>query len=127
MGGNRMALQSRLFRGDPKLEAAAVSDPAHVELGAAGEHVRKIQQALIQLDGAAIDPDGKYGSATADAVLAYKRKRNIVNRSYQTKADNVVGKMTIDRLDKEVLAAEQRNNGRTPRCIFPPDTQQRTR
>jgi hypothetical protein len=101
-----MALQSQLFRGDPKLEAAAVSDPAHIVPGATGEHVRKIQLALIQLDGAAINPDGKYGTATADAVLAYKQKRNIINRTYQTQADNIVGKMTMAALDKEMSANE---------------------
>jgi hypothetical protein len=122
-----MALQSQLFRNDPNLEAAAVSDPAHIVPGARGEHVRKIQLALIQLDRAAIAADRIYGPATAAAVLAYKKKRNIVNRAYQTQADNIVGKTTIDRLDKEMLAAEQSNNDRTPRCIFPPDTQQNTR
>jgi len=122
-----VTLQSQLFRGDSQLEAAAVSDPAHIVQGARGEHVRKIQLALIQLDGAAITADGSYGPATAAAVLAYKRKRDIVNRAYQTQADSIVGKMTIDRLDKEMLAAEQLNNGRTPRCIFPPSTQQSTR
>ncbi len=101
-----MALQSQLFRGDPKLETAAISDPAHIVLGATGEHVRKIQLALIQLDGAAIDADGKYGPATAAAVLAYKRKRNIINRTYQTQADNIVGKMTMASLDREMLAKE---------------------
>ncbi|MEP6879963.1 MAG: peptidoglycan-binding domain-containing protein, partial [Nitrosospira sp.] len=98
-----MSLQSQLFRGDPKLEAAAVSDSAHIVSGATGEHVRKIQLALIQLDGAAVDPDGKYGPATAAAVLAYKRKRNIINRTYQTQADNIVGKMTMASLDSEIL------------------------
>jgi hypothetical protein len=122
-----MALQSQLFRNDPNLEAAAVSDPAHIVPGARGEHVRKIQLALIQLDRAAIAADGIYGPATAAAVLAYKKQRNIVNSAYQTQADNIVGKMTIDRLDKEMLAAEQSNNDRTPRCIFPPDTQQNRR
>jgi hypothetical protein len=101
-----MALQSQLFRGDPKLEAAAVSDAAHIVPGATGEHVRKIQQALIQLEGAAIAPDGVYGPATARAVLAFKQKRNIVNRSYQATADNIVGKMTIAALDKELLGKE---------------------
>jgi hypothetical protein len=101
-----MALQSQLFRGDPKLEAAAVSDPAHILPGATGEHVRKIQLALIQLDGAAIDPDGKYGTATAAAVLAYKQKRNIINRTYQTQADNIVGKMTMTALDAEMAKNE---------------------
>jgi peptidoglycan hydrolase-like protein with peptidoglycan-binding domain len=97
-----MALQSKLFRGDPKLEAAAVSDPAHITVGAKGEHVRKIQQALTLLDGANIDLDGAYGPETAAAVLTYKKKRNIINRSYQTQADNIVGKMTMASLDSEM-------------------------
>ena len=87
-----MPLQSKLFRGDPKLEAAAVSDPAHIVPGASGPHVAKIQQALIDLDGAAIAVDGTYSPKTAAAVLAYKQKRGIINRSYQTHADNIVGK-----------------------------------
>lgn len=102
-----MALQSQLFRGDPNLEAAAVSDPAHIQLGAKGDHVRKIQLALIQLDGARITADSQYGPATAAAVLAYKRKRKIVNPAYQTEADNIVGKMTIASLDREMLAKER--------------------
>jgi hypothetical protein len=122
-----MALQSQLFRGDPKLEAAAVSDPAHIELGAKGEHVRKIQLALIQLDGAVIAADGGYGLATAAAVLAYKKKRNIINRSYQTQADNIVGKMTIAAMDKELLAAEPKHDDRTPHCVFHADTEQTAR
>jgi hypothetical protein len=36
---------------------AAVSDPAHITQGAAGDYVKKIQQALILLDGAAITAD----------------------------------------------------------------------
>lgn len=101
-----MALQSQLFHGNPKLEAAAVSDPAHIMPGASGEHVRKIQLALIELDNSFITPDGVYGPSTAAAVLAYKQKRNIVNRSYQSQADNIVGKMTIAVLDSEMLKAE---------------------
>jgi peptidoglycan hydrolase-like protein with peptidoglycan-binding domain len=108
-----MALQSQLFRGDAKLEAAAVSDPAHIVPGARGEHVRKIQLALIQLDEAVIDPDGIYGPATAAAVFAYKNKRNIVNRSYQTQADNIVGKMTMALLDAELLSKEVVPSGPT--------------
>jgi hypothetical protein len=50
-----MSLQSQLFQGDPKLEAPAVSDPAHIMPGAVGEYVGKIQQALTQLDGATLD------------------------------------------------------------------------
>src|SRR5437899_3027516 len=92
-----MSLHSHRFAGDPKLEAAATSDPAHILRGAVGQHVAKIQQALIELDDAVIDPGelqrSQYGPSTADAVLNYKRKRNIINRSYQTQADDIVGKM----------------------------------
>ena len=105
-----MVLQSQLFRGDAKLQAAAVSDPAHVTPGAVGPHVAKIQQALGLLDGAVIDAGElqsmRYGPSTAAAVLAYKTKRNIINYGYQTKPDNIVGKMTMAALDKEVLARE---------------------
>lgn len=105
-----MALRSQLFRGDPKLEAAAVSNPAHIVPGAVGAHVSKIQQALIELDDAVIAANelaaSAYGTSTAAAVLAYKEKRDIVNRSYQTKADNIVGIMTLNALDTEMAALD---------------------
>src|SRR5580704_10335505 len=105
-----MSLQSKLFHGDPSLEAAAVSDPAHIAPGSAGPHVTKIQAALVLIDGASISGDEvrrrSYGSSTANAVLTYKQKRNIINRSYQTQADNIVGKMTIVSLDTEMLKQE---------------------
>src|SRR5947208_3004448 len=103
-----MALQSKLFRGDAKLEAALVSDSAHIVQGAIGSHVGKIQQALNELDGAGLNPDENYGPATASAVLAYKQKRNIINRSYETRADNIVGKMTMAALDAEMLEKERK-------------------
>ena len=62
------ALTSKLFRGDPNLEAAAVCDRAHILPGATGAHVGKIQLALIKLDGADIDQDWSYGPRTAAAV-----------------------------------------------------------
>ncbi len=107
-----MPLLSKLFRGDKALEACQVNDSAHVLIGSRGPHVKKIQQALSLLDGALIDRDetaeGRYGRSTADAVLTYKRQRSIINRTYQTAADNIVGKMTITSLDREVLAGEGR-------------------
>src|SRR5215831_7340316 len=107
-----MGLQSHLFRGDSKLEAAAVSDPAHVLQGAHGPHVAKIQRALATLDGALIAPSeaaqSTYGPTTAAAVLAYKQARAIINRSYQQQADNIVGKMTIAALDREMIAVDSR-------------------
>lgn len=101
-----MPLKSARFRNDPKLEAAAASDPAHITPGSAGAHVAKIQQALIDLDGATLSVDSQYGPATATAVLAYKKKRNIVNHAYQTEADNIVGKMTMASLDAEMAERE---------------------
>jgi hypothetical protein len=106
-----MALQSKLFKADQKLEACAVSHPGHVTAGATGDHVAKIQRALIALDGAVIDRGEllakHYGASTAAAVLNYKTRRNVINRSYQTKPDNIVGIMTIASLDKEMLARER--------------------
>jgi Domain of unknown function (DUF1906) len=101
-----MALKSQLFRGDAKLEAAAVAAPAHIVPGASGDHVRKIQIALNLVDNAGLDTDGIYGPRTADAVLAYKQKRQIINRSYESQADNIVGVMTMAALDQEVLQRE---------------------
>lgn len=105
-----MALLSRLFKGDVALEKCLVSNPAHVKLGASGDHVGKIQKALILLDDAHIAATDllakKYGQSTANAVLAYKQKRQIINFSYQKTADNVVGKMTIAALDREMTALE---------------------
>lgn len=102
-----MALQSKLFAGNPKLEAAAASDPGHIKQGAVGDHVEKIQLALTRLDGASIASDGRFGPATTAAVLAFKQKRNIVNRSYQSQADGIVGKMTMEVLDREMTEAEK--------------------
>jgi hypothetical protein len=99
-----MALQSKLFRDDPKLDAALVSDPAHILQGAKGPHVVKIQQALVQLDGASISTDGAFGPGTAAAVGAFKKKRNILNT--EGRIDNIVGKKTMAALDGEMLARE---------------------
>jgi len=101
-----MGLQSKLFRGDAKLEAAAISDPAHIALGARGPHVGKIQQALIELDEATLSQDSIYGPATAAAVKAYKQARNLVDRRRQSQADDIVGIMTMAALDSEMLAKE---------------------
>ena len=101
-----MALQSKLFRGDPSLEAAVISDPAHIMLGVSGPYVHKIQTALFLLDRAAISPDEMQrtfcGSSTPAAVLAYKKKRDIINRSYQTQADNIGGKAWVRRKKKKL-------------------------
>jgi len=105
-----VALSSSLFRGNPALEACALQDSAHIARGAAGEHVAKIQFALFILDRLTIDRaelvSHKYGPSTAAAVLAYKKKRKIINHSYQSAADNIVGKLTIAALDKDMKQRE---------------------
>jgi hypothetical protein len=106
-----MALRSKLFRDSAKLQACLVYDHAHVTPNSRGDHVQRIQRALMLLDGANISrhemEEMRYGPSAADAVLTYKTARNIVNRSYQTQADNIVGKMTIAAMDNELLMSDQ--------------------
>jgi len=106
-----MTLRSRFFSSDAKLQAAAQSNPAHITLGAVGQHVAKIQQALRLLDGDAIDQSElaaqRYGPSTAKAVLSYKTKHNIINRGYQTRPDDIVGIMTMASLDQQMFEFEQ--------------------
>lgn len=101
-----MPLRSLLFASNARLQSCLVSDAAHVTEGQTGDHVALIQTALILVDNADIVVDGRYGPRTAAAVLAYKTKRAIINRAYQQKPDSIVGKMTIDRLDSDMLALE---------------------
>ena len=109
-----MPLRSNHFKDDPKLEACLVKDSAHVKPGSKGDHVSKIQSAILVLEDPTpkIDSDelsnGSYGVTTAAAVLTYKKRRKIINFSYQTQADNIVGKMTIAALDEEMLRKENR-------------------
>lgn len=105
-----MGLKSTVFgfQGDPALEACLVNNSAHIKEGVndAGNHVLKVQQALVALDGLTIDhaeiEKKKYGPSTAAAVLKFKTKRKIINFSYQTEPDNIVGKMTIAQMDHEL-------------------------
>jgi hypothetical protein len=107
-------LKSNLFSGDPKLEAALNFDPSHITQGAVGDHVTKIQTALLSL---LTDPPldiaddetsaGRYGATTAAAVLRYKTENDIVNRAYQTQPDNIVGKMTMKSLDDAMCRLEE--------------------
>jgi hypothetical protein len=105
-----LPLFSELLRRDAKLEACLINDASHITHGATGAHVEKIQSALLIVDDAQIDKSElkskTYGATTAAAVLAFKRARNIINFSYETQADNIVGKMTIAALDKEMLRFE---------------------
>lgn len=99
------SLRSSLFKGDLKLEAAASFDAAHIARGSAGEHVRKVQLALNEVNQAGLKPDGRFGPLMAAAVLAYKKDRKIINHRYQRQADDIVGKMTVRALDSELVGA----------------------
>ena len=103
-------LRSKLFRGDARLEACLVNHAKHVTRGDQGPHVAKIQCAVLTLAGGAIDggeaSSMRYGPSTARAVLAYKTRRQIINRSYQTRPDDIVGIMTIRALDDEMAVFE---------------------
>jgi hypothetical protein len=105
-----MGLQSRIFRGDPIFEQCLVRHDAHITPGAIGRHVSKIHTALFRLDNLNVSKDERnqrwYGPATAKAVLAYKGKRQIINRSYERDVDPIVGKMTIASLDREMFQWE---------------------
>ena len=108
-----MPLRSLMLKDDAALQACLLQDRDHVTPGATGNHVAKIQKSLLLLEQAPIASAElrarTYGATTAAAVLAYKRRRQIVNFSYQTTADNIVGKMTIARLDADLLQIEQRD------------------
>ena len=110
-----MALFSNLLKGDANLAACQVNDAAHLTIGARGEHVAKVQLALLALDSAAIDRNEvrsqTYGSSPAKAVLAYKTKRQIINTAYQNTPDAIVGKMTITRMDQDMRFFEQTHRG----------------
>ena len=110
------------LRNDAKLEACLIHDTAHIVSGTAGDHVAKIQTAVSRLDGYSIAFDeirkSSYGKSTAAAFLAYKKKRNIINRSYQNQADNIVGKMTIAALDDELVRLERRQHYDDPKRLY---------
>ncbi|MDQ2712293.1 MAG: hypothetical protein M3Y24_08710 [Acidobacteriota bacterium] len=103
-------MHSRLLKGDSRLEACLVSDPAHVTSGSSGDFVAKIQTALVTTDGASIAATERstkrYGPTTTQAVLKYKRNpaRNILN--YAGQFDAIVGKKTIASLDAEMVTKE---------------------
>ena len=104
-------LRSNLFAREQRLQACLVDPSAHLTPGCKGFFVALVQFALVTLDGASIDGREMqamiYGPSTARAVLTYKTRRKIVNYSYQQSADNIVGKMTIAALDREMAIYER--------------------
>jgi hypothetical protein len=107
-----MPLVSEHFKDNDRLQKCLVEDRYHVLHGDRGEHVALIQAALIRLgegvvSASELDADF-YGHSTANAVLGYKQRYNIINPKYQTKADNIVGKMTIKKLDDDMAFLEMK-------------------
>ena len=101
-----MALQSQLFHGDSKLEDAATIDTRHIQPGANGSHVEKIQKALIEVAGADITPNGDYNDKTASAVAEFKKNQKPQILNYKGKIDDIVGIKTMAALDAAMLLKE---------------------
>jgi hypothetical protein len=112
-----MALLSSILRKDPRLQACLQHDASHITEGTTGPHVNHVQTALFVLDGLRVDHEEersqRYGKSTASAVLKFKTKRHIINHRYQSRPDNIVGKMTIAALDVELWRkeAQRQSNG----------------
>lgn len=109
-GEQAIPLQSKLFSANKRLQDCLTTDSAHVTPGSRGQHVSLIQYAVLSLESGEISGSEiqtqTYGPTTARTVLAYKTRRKIINQTYQQSADNVVGKMTIARLDFDMVLAE---------------------
>lgn len=105
-------LISRLFRDNDKLQRCLKIPQEHVLPGSRGKHVGLIQQALIRLGVAVISApeiaSQNFGPSTVRAVRAFKGPpRNIINKTYQSVPDDIVGQMTIARLDDEMDILEK--------------------
>ena len=116
-----MPLKSELFTqpvGVPSLEACLVHDSAHITPGQHGEGVRRIQDALNKLSAGPGRPnyrlavDGRYGPKTASAVQSYKNaRRPALLQPWQTSADDIVGRRTLQSLDDEMAILEEESPG----------------
>jgi hypothetical protein len=106
-------LRSKHFKDNQKLQICLVDHAHHVVPGSRGEHVGLIQKALVILGAGIISGDEIrnqfYGNTTVRSVHVFKGPpRNIINRTYQNAPDDIVGMMTIERLDKEMFDFENR-------------------
>jgi hypothetical protein len=93
-----------------KLDACLAFDPAHIEPGDKGEHVKTIQSALnkIRLKNPDIamveikDPPGEWKQDTTNAVFRYKSFFKIKREGQEL--DPIVGRMTITQIDQDLLS-----------------------
>ena len=100
----RFSLTSPRFTGDPLLEKV-FNDETTISKNRnrTGEHVRKIQQALIDAGFPLpqFGADAKFGDETERAVIAFQRASGL-NQSEQ---DGIVGENTLSRLDSRFPTA----------------------
>jgi peptidoglycan hydrolase-like protein with peptidoglycan-binding domain len=94
-------LQSKRFAGDPDLENA-LDGKKNVKFGAVGEHVKKLQQAMID-SGIEMPistrktglPDGIFLSETFGAVKTFQKNNGLEGRD----VDGIVGPITMELFD----------------------------
>jgi peptidoglycan hydrolase-like protein with peptidoglycan-binding domain len=99
-------LQSARFAGDEKLEET-LDDKRHIKWGADGEHVKKLQQAMID-SGIPMpistrktsSPDGIFQNETYEAVKAFQRQCGLTARD----VDGIVGPITMGLFDARFAA-----------------------
>ena len=96
-----MVLMSPRFRDNARLQLAAANNPP-LRRGAEGEHVRLVQQGLIELGYAMPvstkkygSPDGIYGNETIEKVRAFQQREHLGN-------DGSAGNFTMHKLDSKL-------------------------
>jgi hypothetical protein len=110
-----MPFQSK-FKFNDKLNRCLVNDADHIGLSTfpvadrRGDHVLLIQEALNAFARRTgwneILLNGIYDQTTADFVETYKRQQTPPLLNFQGQIDNIVGKRTVDALDKELPSAD---------------------
>lgn len=114
-------LTSPDFAGDSRLERCATEDAWHIMPRSRGDHVGKVQQALISVGGQSIDAGELkakyYGSSTEAAVSDFKSAQVPPLLNYNNEIDSITGKKTIKALDR-LLSQKP-----PPKPVPPPDPQ----
>jgi peptidoglycan hydrolase-like protein with peptidoglycan-binding domain len=93
---------------EPEIQAAAENRPA-LKVGAGGNGVTILQQALIDLGydmpisthGGGALPDGIFGSETSQVVKRFQRDNALA-------ADGVAGRLTFQKLEQALIADNNR-------------------
>lgn len=107
-------LEHPLLKEIPRLQGCLLNDRDQVQFGDSGDFVFAIQMALMTIDHAEIEPTElqaqSFRGSTRAGVLAYKRARKIVTVDEERRIDATVGKMTIERLDDDLLGRKHPTN-----------------